>query len=97
MKLSALLSVHPPTNSLPQSEISCEREDIKVKPLAIYEFDGDPETVSSYKSLLGLASGPLIGALFIMTQGFSFIINLATIALIIALLFGAYVGMKKEN
>jgi hypothetical protein len=32
-----------------------------------------------------------------MTQGFSFIINLATIALIIALLFGAYVGMKKEN
>ena len=58
MKLSALLSVHPPTNSLAQSEISYEREDIKVKPLAIYKFDGDPVTVSSYKSLLGLESGP---------------------------------------
>ena len=58
---------------------------------------GQVAALAGFISKLGLASGPLIGALFIMTQGFSFIINLATIALIIALLFGAYVGMKKEN
>ena len=64
---------------------------------ATFDKFGQMAALAGVISKLGLASGPLIGALFIMTQGFSFIINLATIALIIALLFGAYVGMKKEN
>ena len=64
---------------------------------ATFDKFGQLCALGGFISKLGLASGPLIGALFIMTQGFSFIINLATIALIIALLFGAYVGMKKEN
>ena len=64
---------------------------------ATFDKFGQMAALAGFISKLGLASGPLIGALFIMTQGFSFIINLATIALIIALLFGAYVGMKKEN
>ena len=64
---------------------------------ATFDKFGQVAALAGFISKLGLASGPLIGALFIMTQGFSFIINLATIALIIALLFGAYVGMKKEN
>ena len=64
---------------------------------ATFDKFGQMAALAGFISKLGLASGPLIGALFIMTQGFSFIINLATTALIIALLFGAYVGMKKEN
>ena len=64
---------------------------------ATFDKFGQMAALAGFISKLGLASGPLIGALFIMTQGFSFIINLATIALIIALLFGAYEGMKKEN
>ena len=64
---------------------------------ATFDKFGQMAALAGFISKLGLASGPLIGALFIMTQGFSFIINLATIALIIALLIGAYVGMKKEN
>ena len=53
---------------------------------ATFDKFGQMAALAGFISKLGLASGPLIGALFIMTQGFSFIINLATIALIIALL-----------
>ena len=47
---------------------------------ATFDKFGQMAALAGFISKLGLASGPLIGALFIMTQGFSFIINLATIA-----------------
>jgi len=46
---------------------------------------------------MGLASGPMVGSLFIMTNGFDFIINLATIALLAALVFSVYVSNNKEK
>lgn len=64
---------------------------------ATFDKFGQIAALAGFVSKLGLASGPLVGALFILSQGFSFIINLATIALLLALFFAAYVGLKQES
>ena len=64
---------------------------------ATFDKFGQIAALAGFVSKLGLASGPLVGALFILSQGFSFIINLATIALLLALVFAAYVGLKQES
>ena len=64
---------------------------------ATFDKFGQIAALAGFVSKLGLASGPLVGALFILSQGFSFIINLATIALLLALVFAAYVGFKQES
>ena len=46
---------------------------------------------------MGLASGPLVGSLFIMNKGFSFIINIATISLLIAMILSAFVSRKQAD
>ena len=54
---------------------------------ATFDIYGQMAALAGFISKMGLATGPLIGALFITTSGFGFIINIATIALIAALFF----------
>tara|TARA_B100000768_G_scaffold128241_1_gene118826 strand:+ start:6 stop:1172 length:1167 start_codon:yes stop_codon:yes gene_type:complete len=64
---------------------------------ATFDIHGQMAALAGFVSKMGLASGPLVGSLFIMTNGFDFIINLATIALLAALVFSVYVSNKKEK
>ena len=53
--------------------------------------------LAGFVSKMGLASGPLVGSLFIISNGFSYIINLATISLLIALILSVYVSKHHEK
>ena len=64
---------------------------------ATFDIHGQMAALAGFVSKMGLASGPLVGSLFIMTNGFDFIINLATIALLAALVFSVYVSNNKEK
>ena len=64
---------------------------------ATFDIYGQMAALAGFISKMGLATGPLIGALFITTSGFGFIINIATIALIAALFFSVYVSTQKRN
>ena len=64
---------------------------------ATFDFHGQMAALAGFVSKMGLASGPLIGSLFIISNGFSYIINLATIALMIALILSVYVSKNHEK
>ena len=64
---------------------------------ATFDFHGQMAALAGFVSKMGLASGPLIGSLFIISNGFSYIINLATIALLIALILSVYVSKNHER
>ena len=64
---------------------------------ATFDFHGQMAALSGFVSKMGLASGPLVGSLFIISNGFSYIINLATIALMIALILSVYVSKNHEK
>ena len=46
---------------------------------------------------MGLATGPLIGSLFIIEYGFKFIINIAVFALFIAIIMSWYSSQAREE
>ncbi|MDG1203200.1 MAG: MFS transporter [SAR86 cluster bacterium] len=64
---------------------------------ATFDFHGQMAALAGFVSKMGLASGPLVGSLFIISNGFSYIINLATIALLIALILSVYVSKNHEK
>ena len=64
---------------------------------ATFDLHGQMAALAGFVSKMGLASGPLVGSLFIISNGFSYIINLATIALLIALILSVYVSKNHEN
>ena len=64
---------------------------------ATFDFHGQMAALAGFVSKMGLASGPLVGSLFIISNGFSYIINLATIALMIALILSVYVSKNHEK
>jgi predicted MFS family arabinose efflux permease len=64
---------------------------------ATFDFHGQMAALAGFVSKMGLASGPLVGSLFIISNGFSYIINLATIALLIALILSVYVSKNYEK
>jgi predicted MFS family arabinose efflux permease len=64
---------------------------------ATFDFHGQMAALAGFVSKMGLASGPLIGSLFIISNGFSYIINLATIALLIVLILSVYVSKNHEK
>jgi len=64
---------------------------------ATFDLHGQMAALAGFISKMGLASGPLVGSLFIMTKGFSFIINIATISLLIAMILSAFVSSKRVD
>ena len=64
---------------------------------ATFDFHGQMAALAGFVSKMGLASGPLVGSLFIISNGFSYIINLATFALLIALILSVYVSKNHEK
>jgi len=64
---------------------------------ATFDIHGQMAALAGFISKMGLASGPLVGSLFIMTKGFSFIINIATISLLIAMILSAFVSRKQAD
>ena len=64
---------------------------------ATFDFHGQMAALAGFVSKMGLASGPLVGSLFIISNGFSYIINLATISLLIALILSVYVSKNHEK
>lgn len=64
---------------------------------ATFDLHGQMAALAGFISKMGLASGPLVGSLFIMTKGFSFIINIATISLLIAMILSAFVSSKQVD
>lgn len=64
---------------------------------ATFDFHGQMAALAGFVSKMGLASGPLVGSLFIISNGFSYIINLATIALLIALILSVFVSKNHEK
>ncbi len=64
---------------------------------ATFDLHGQMAALAGFISKMGLASGPLVGSLFIMNKGFSFIINIATISLLIAMILSAFVSSKQAD
>ena len=64
---------------------------------ATFDLHGQMAALAGFISKMGLASGPLVGSLFIMNKGFSFIINIATISLLIAMILSAFVSRKQAD
>ena len=64
---------------------------------ATFDLHGQMAALAGFVSKMGLASGPLVGSLFIMSNGFGYIINLATIALLAALILSVYVSKNHES
>lgn len=64
---------------------------------ATFDLHGQMAALAGFISKMGLASGPLVGSLFIMNKGFSFIINIATISLLIAMILSAFVSNKQAD
>ena len=61
-----------------------------------FDTNGQMAALAGFISKVGLASGPLIGSLFIMDYGFNTIINMATIALVIATFILVLTSMNKK-
>ena len=64
---------------------------------ATFDLHGQMAALAGFISKMGLASGPLVGSLFIMNKGFSFIINIAAISLLIAMFLSAFVSSKQVD
>jgi predicted MFS family arabinose efflux permease len=53
--------------------------------------------LAGFVSKVGLATGPLVGSMFILNYGFEMILNIATIALIGATLLITYSSSKQKE
>ena len=61
-----------------------------------FDTHGQMAALAGFISKVGLASGPLIGSLYIMDYGFDTIINIATIALVLATFILVFTSMNKK-
>ena len=61
-----------------------------------FDKHGQAAALAGFISKMGLATGPLIGSLFIIEYGFKFIINIAVFALFIAMIM-SYIQVKLEK
>ena len=64
---------------------------------ASFDKHGQMAALAGFISKVGLATGPLVGSLVILDYGFDLILNLATIALIIAAAIIGYSSAKQER
>jgi len=64
---------------------------------ASFDKHGQVAALAGFISKMGLATGPLIGSLFIIEYGFKFIINIAVFALIIAIIMSWYSSQAREE
>jgi len=63
---------------------------------ASFDSHGQMAALAGFISKVGLATGPLVGALLIIEYGFGLIINIASIALVIAVVF-IYISSTKHK
>jgi predicted MFS family arabinose efflux permease len=63
---------------------------------ASFDSHGQMAALAGFISKVGLATGPLVGALLIIEYGFGLIINIASIALAIAVVF-IYISSTKQR
>lgn len=61
-----------------------------------FDTHGQMAALAGFISKMGLASGPLIGSLFIIEYGIGFIINVAFISLLVAMVFSWYSSKAAE-
>lgn len=64
---------------------------------ASFDKHGQVAALAGFISKMGLATGPLIGSLFIIEYGFKFIINIAVFALFIAMIMSWYSSQAREE
>ena len=64
---------------------------------ASFDKHGQVAALAGFISKMGLATGPLIGSLFIIEYGFKFIINIAVFALFIAIIMSWYSSQARED
>lgn len=64
---------------------------------ASFDKHGQVAALAGFISKMGLATGPLIGSLFIIEYGFKFIINIAVFALFIAIIMSWYSSQAREE
>ena len=63
---------------------------------ASFDSHGQMAALAGFISKVGLATGPLVGALLIIEYGFGLIINIASIALVLAVVF-IYISSIKQR
>lgn len=61
-----------------------------------FDTHGQMAALAGFISKMGLASGPLIGSLFIINYGIGFIINIAFVSLLIAMIVSWYSSKEAE-
>jgi MFS family permease len=61
-----------------------------------FDTHGQMAALAGFISKMGLASGPLIASIFIIEDGIGFIINVAFVSLIIAMIFSWYSSNASE-
>ena len=64
---------------------------------ASFDSHGQMAALAGFVSKVGLATGPLVGSMFIFNYGFEMILNIATIALIGATLLITYSSSKQKE
>lgn len=64
---------------------------------ASFDKHGQVAALAGFISKMGLATGPLIGSLFIIEYGFNFIINIAVFALFIAIIMSWYSSQARDE
>ncbi len=64
---------------------------------ASFDSHGQMAALAGFVSKVGLATGPLVGSIFILNYGFEMILNIATIALIGATLLITYSSSKQKE
>jgi predicted MFS family arabinose efflux permease len=64
---------------------------------ASFDSHGQMAALAGFVSKVGLATGPLVGSMFILNYGFEMILNIATIALIGATLLITYSSSKQKE
>ena len=64
---------------------------------ASFDSHGQMAALAGFVSKAGLATGPLVGSMFILNYGFEMILNIATIALIGATLLITYSSSKQKE
>jgi len=64
---------------------------------ASFDSHGQMAALAGFVSKVGLATGPLVGSMFVLNYGFEMILNIATIALIGATLLITYSSSKQKE
>jgi predicted MFS family arabinose efflux permease len=64
---------------------------------ASFDRHGQMAALAGFVSKVGLATGPLVGSMFILNYGFEMILNIATIALIGATLLITYSSSQQKE